>query len=88
MLSLVMYARPRRLVHRQCVGEKLLPKRGIGAGSAFATYELLAVLARAIERMRAQDLSIFWTVHVDDISASAYAFDALRLISKIKFYRL
>ena len=36
LLSLRMYARPRRLVYRQCVSEALSPARGVAAGSATA----------------------------------------------------
>ena len=56
---------------RQCVSEQLHPARGIAAGSAFATVELLVLMKRAMDRIAAQYTCIVLNVHVDDLSLTA-----------------
>ncbi len=60
LTSLGMYAMNRRLVYRGCVGKDMYPNRGIGAGSAFATRELLRdhgeVYGKAAEHVPVCDL--------------------------------
>ena len=64
VIALAMYQQPRRLVYRRCVADALRPARGIAAGSAFATTELQVVLTRAFARLRSQERSVVWAVHV------------------------
>ncbi len=62
LASLCVFAMKRRLVYRGCVGGEMHPKRGIGAGSAFATRELYVVMARSMERLQSTCRSVVWNV--------------------------
>ncbi len=69
--ALAMYRFPRRLVYRQAVTGEIHPKRGIAAGSAFATKELEIVLSTMVTAVLRKFPEAFLLVHVDDISFSA-----------------
>ena len=79
-----MYALPRRLVYRQCVSQQLWPARGIAAGSATATTELTLLMSRVMDQVAAQDRSVLWAVHVDDVSATTHALTRQGCVQKVE----
>ncbi len=70
LASLRMYAMQRRFVVRGCIGKTRVPRRGIGAGSAFATREMVIVMARSMERLECMHRAAIWNVQVDDVAAT------------------
>ena len=65
-LSLVLYAAPRRLLKSGAVGPPILPTRSIIAGSAAATYELKALMARVLSRHCVMHPSVNLSFYIDD----------------------
>ena len=51
--------------------DALLPSRGIVAGSAFATFELTALLTAALRTLQGENPSAGLSMHVDDLSFRA-----------------
>ena len=72
-MSLSSYAWGRHLVMGELTTKQILPKRGIAAGSAFATVELSLYLWDLIVEHAVQHPSITLSIHVDDFSQSTPA---------------
>ena len=64
-VALQSYAWSRRLLDCSLVGEALAPTAGIGAGSAFATYELQCLVALDLAALQAHRPAATISLHVD-----------------------
>ena len=82
-LSLAVYGAPRRALVGRAAAPLVYPTRGIGAGSAFATDELLCFVAPHLSSWAAMRAGIGISVHVDDVSLTSsrrFERDAVRAI--------
>ena len=66
-LSLVAYDWPRHITLANATTEGLWATRGIGAGSTFAVYELMAMLLVDIQAYHDRWSLLSLHIHVDDI---------------------
>ncbi len=66
--ALATYGFSRRLVWQKAVSEPLQPRRGIAAGSAFATAELWLMLVGMVRDIVSKWPEVNFLVHVDDVS--------------------
>ena len=69
--GLSMYSWARRLSLRGCVSAAVFPRRGIAAGSAFATSELWLLLSASLGRLTRAFPDVVFCIHVDDLSCTA-----------------
>ena len=66
-LSLASYRWPRRLIGvLNMISDFILATRGVIAGSAFAVFELICMMVRAMRRISAAWPTASLSVHVDD----------------------
>ena len=65
-LSMASYAWRRRLVDGSLVSKSIFPQNGIGPGSAFATFELAALLVTDLREMENAHPCATLSLHVDD----------------------
>jgi hypothetical protein len=75
IMSLRSYQWTRRILYDGMVSKPITPRRGIGAGSAFATFELWCMLKPAIERMQQFHPTVVICLHVDDLCMTARSKD-------------
>ena len=72
-MSLGAYSWTRRVGFEGIVSTPITPRRGIAAGSAFATFELWCLLAPAIQRMANLHPQATICLHVDDLSLTTWS---------------
>jgi ribonuclease HI len=88
-VSISSYRWPRHLLMGNLISRPIGPGRGIGAGSAFATYELTLYLWSLVLAHTSLHPSVTLSIHVDDLSQSASgnndAETASRLVASAKF---
>ncbi len=71
LASIVSYTWPRYITCEGLIAEPIIPKRGIAAGLAFATFELWNLFRTAIRNLQvAHPLSTI-CLHVDDLCLTA-----------------
>ena len=66
-LSILSYTWPRRLVYGSLVSREITPTRGIGPGSAFATYELATLVVESLRLLQTKHPQVSLGLHVDDL---------------------
>jgi hypothetical protein len=88
-MSISSYRWPRYLLMGNLISRPIGPGRGIGAGSAFATYELTLYLWSTILLHTSMHPTVTLSIHVDDFGQSATGNDdaetASRLVASAKF---
>ena len=67
-LSLQSYRWSRRLVDGTLMSKQLFPTRGIGPGSAFATFELAALMVVEMRELQINHPTACLSLHVDDFT--------------------
>ena len=65
-LSLAAYTAPRRVVTASAMSRKVVPQRGIGAGSGLATVELKLLVIPIMDRVVLRYVGVVLTMYVDD----------------------
>ncbi len=85
--SFATYDFKRRLVYKVHVSKELWPRRGIIAGSRFATGDLLLVYSDLMHQVFEVFPSVAFGIHADDLSYSAKHGDPDQAVS-IKGYRM
>ena len=83
IMSLRSYQWNRRIHYEGIVSEVIKPKRGIAAGSAFATFELWCLLRPAIAHMQKMMPPITICLHVDELCMMANDKDWLSTMEQI-----
>ncbi len=83
IMSLRSYQWNRRIHYEGIVSEVIKPKRGIAAGSAFATFELWCLLKPAIDHMQKLMPLLTICLHVDDLCMMAKSKDRLCTMEQI-----
>jgi hypothetical protein len=68
MAGLRVHTWPRRLVFNRMVSRSVVPRRGIAAGSPFATFELWALVGPVVVALAKQHSQTIFSLHVDDLS--------------------
>ncbi len=53
------------------IGPGLFPKHGVAAGSPFAPYELCLLMVPVIMKVRAAQIGVQLSIHMDDITVAA-----------------
>ena len=71
-LSMASYAWRRRLVDGSLVSKSMFPTSGVGPGSAFATFELAALLVSDLRQMERAHPYATLSLHVDDLIPQVY----------------
>jgi hypothetical protein len=88
-ISISSYRWPRHLLMGNLISRPIGPGRGIGAGSAFATYELTLYLWSTILLHTTLHPTVTLSIHVDDFSQSASGVSddetGSRLVASAKF---
>ncbi len=77
--SLATYGFPRRLVYKGYATQVLHPRRGITAGSPFATGDLWLVCSDVMHRIFKEYPQATFVIHVDDFSYSMEGNDAMEV---------
>ena len=86
LTSIMAYFWPRHIVYEGVAPRGIVPRSGIAAGSASATFELTALLLPALARMAICDPEASISLHVDDIGATV--FDKNRANALVRFENL
>jgi hypothetical protein len=71
LASISSYCWPRYITCEGLIAEPIVPKRGIAAGSAFATFELWCLLRSAIMNLQIAHPNSTLCLHVDDLCLTA-----------------
>ena len=72
MTSLMAYFWPKHIVYDGVASEAIVPRRGIAAGSASATFKLTVLLLPALARMAIAEPEASISLHVDDIGVTVF----------------